>query len=131
MHVDGFPVRGRRAVSPGQETLPGIGGVRMLQSLGYGGIQKFHMNEGHASLLVLELLRRRNGSDSGEWDFHGVRSQCVFTTHTPVPVSQPLCQRSGEAARHASDSVDREDAEDLYEKLRYVILPLFYRNREQ
>ena len=43
------------------------------------------MNEGHASLLVLELLRRRNGSDSGEWDFHGVRSQCVFTTHTPVP----------------------------------------------
>lgn len=68
-----------------QETLLGIGGVRMLQSLGYGGIQKFHMNEGHASLLVLELLRRRNGSESGEWDFHGVRSRCVFTTHTPVP----------------------------------------------
>lgn len=38
---------------------------------------------------------------------------------------------SREAVRHASDSVDREDAEDLYEKLRYVILPLFYRNREQ
>ncbi|MHB1013238.1 MAG: alpha-glucan family phosphorylase [Desulfobacteria bacterium] len=43
------------------------------------------MNEGHASLLVLELLRRQDKSESGEWDFHGVRSQCVFTTHTPVP----------------------------------------------
>ncbi len=69
----------------GQETLLGIGGVKMLGALGYAGIQKFHMNEGHASLLVLELLRRRSGAQPPEWDFNAVRTQCVFTTHTPVP----------------------------------------------
>jgi starch phosphorylase len=40
-----------------QESVLGVGGVRMLRALGYGGLQRYHMNEGHASLLVLELLR--------------------------------------------------------------------------
>lgn len=68
----------------GQEIVLGIGGVRMLRALGYTGIQRFHMNEGHASLLVLELLNRRGGSQSTEWDFDGARNRSVFTTHTPV-----------------------------------------------
>jgi starch phosphorylase len=68
-----------------QETILGIGGVRALRALGYAGIRKFHMNEGHASLLVLELLREANGTAKADWDFEGVRSRCVFTTHTPVP----------------------------------------------
>ena len=68
-----------------QELVLGVGGVRMLRALGYGGIQKFHMNEGHASLLTLELLHTSRTSESTEWDFTGVREQCVFTTHTPVP----------------------------------------------
>ncbi len=68
-----------------QETLLGIGGVKILAALGYAGIQKFHMNEGHASLLVLELLRRQSGAQPADWDFTAVRNQCVFTTHTPVP----------------------------------------------
>lgn len=42
------------------------------------------MNEGHASLLTLELLRERGNPAAAEWDFNGVRSQCVFTTHTLV-----------------------------------------------
>lgn len=67
-----------------QEIVLGIGGVRMLAALGYSGVRKFHMNEGHASLLVLELLRRQFGTASKELDFDSVRSQCVFTTHTPV-----------------------------------------------
>jgi starch phosphorylase len=66
-----------------QEILLGIGGVRMLRALGYSGVEKFHMNEGHASLLVLELLK--DGTQPAEWDFERVRNQCVFTTHTPVP----------------------------------------------
>ena len=37
-----------------QETILGIGGVRMLRALGYDGLERFHMNEGHASLLVCE-----------------------------------------------------------------------------
>jgi len=40
-----------------QEIVLGIGGVRMLRALGYDAIERFHMNEGHASLLTLELLQ--------------------------------------------------------------------------
>lgn len=65
-----------------QEIILGVGGVRMLHALGMSGIERFHMNEGHAALLTLELLRVR--SASGAWDFEGVRSRSVFTTHTPV-----------------------------------------------
>jgi glycogen phosphorylase len=39
-----------------QEVILGIGGVRMLEALGFKKIQRYHMNEGHASLLTLELL---------------------------------------------------------------------------
>jgi starch phosphorylase len=67
-----------------QEVLLGIGGVKMLRALGYGGLQKYHMNEGHASLLVLELLGEGNWAVESP-DFASVRNRCVFTTHTPVP----------------------------------------------
>jgi starch phosphorylase len=47
------------------------------------------MNEGHAALLALGLLEDRlNGTplkSATEEDLKAVRSQCVFTTHTPVP----------------------------------------------
>jgi glycogen phosphorylase len=68
-----------------QEVVLGIGGVRMLRALGYTGIGKFHMNEGHAALLVLELLKSRGEAGPAEMDFEGARNRCVFTTHTPVP----------------------------------------------
>lgn len=68
-----------------QEIILGIGGVRMLRSLGYTGIKKYHMNEGHASLLTLELLNDRERKVEPIWDFEQVRNLCVFTTHTPVP----------------------------------------------
>ena len=73
-----------------QEVLLGIGGVRMLRALGYTALSRFHMNEGHASLLALELLdehARRGGRPAFTHDdVEVVRQQCVFTTHTPVPV---------------------------------------------
>lgn len=68
-----------------QETVLGIAGVRMLQALGYCGIQRFHLNEGHASLLVLELLNWQGGTEPSDLDFEDVRQRCIFTTHTPVP----------------------------------------------
>ena len=61
-----------------QEVVLGIGGVRMLRALGYEDIGTFHMNEGHAAFLTLELLRERDYSDDA------VRKNCAFTTHTPV-----------------------------------------------
>ncbi len=71
-----------------QETILGVGGVRMLRALGYEHCARFHMNEGHAALLTVELLfermrRKDDGSISVE-DIEAVRQQCIFTTHTPV-----------------------------------------------
>jgi starch phosphorylase len=71
-----------------QEIILGIGGVRMLRALGYNNIERFHMNEGHASLLALELLdeeSRLKGNDTfTREDIDYVKKKCVFTTHTPV-----------------------------------------------
>ena len=60
-----------------QEIVLGIGGVRLLKALKVN-VKKYHMNEGHSSLLTLDLLKN-NGTDADE-----VRNVCVFTTHTPV-----------------------------------------------
>ena len=68
-----------------QEIILGIGGVRMLRALGYTQVERFHMNEGHASFLAFELLRESKQGEQAEWDFNRVRDQCIFTTHTPVP----------------------------------------------
>ncbi len=72
-----------------QEVLLGVGGVRMLRALGHEELTRYHMNEGHAALLALELLgeeAQKAGRTTirGE-DIEKVRAKCVFTTHTPVP----------------------------------------------
>lgn len=70
-----------------QECILGIGGVKILRALGYNDLKRFHMNEGHASLLVMELLREQLQIE-GTWResiVDSVRKKCVFTTHTPVP----------------------------------------------
>jgi glycogen phosphorylase len=72
-----------------QELLLGVGGVRMLRALGHTELMRYHMNEGHAALLTMELLEEEAAhagrtSIKGE-DIAKVRSKCVFTTHTPVP----------------------------------------------
>lgn len=72
-----------------QEIVLGIGGVLMLRSLGFR-IKKYHMNEGHAALLTLELLQRHRKDiesvwdERAIWDTEKVKDLCVFTTHTPV-----------------------------------------------
>jgi len=72
-----------------QEVILGIGGVRMLRALGHDRIRSFHLNEGHAALLTLELLDEAAHQAGREQitpdDMETVRGQCVFTTHTPVP----------------------------------------------
>lgn len=72
-----------------QEIVLGIGGVRMLHELGFE-IKKYHMNEGHSSLLTIELLNRFKRPieevwvERLVWDVERVKDLCVFTTHTPV-----------------------------------------------
>lgn len=72
-----------------QEIVLGIGGVRILDRLGFE-VKKYHMNEGHSSFLILELLKKykRDVEEVWDeklvWDLERVRRLCVFTTHTPV-----------------------------------------------
>ncbi|MDB6018745.1 MAG: alpha-glucan phosphorylase [Pedosphaera sp.] len=67
-----------------QEILLGIGGVRLLRALGVKP-SVFHMNEGHAAFLTLELMREMidEGKSAGE-ALALTKQQCIFTTHTPV-----------------------------------------------
>lgn len=67
-----------------QEILLGIGGVRLLRAL---GVQPsvYHMNEGHAAFLTLELMREKMAAGKTAADaLAQTRAQCIFTTHTPV-----------------------------------------------
>ena len=72
-----------------QEIVLGVGGVRLLQAIGFS-IRHYHMNEGHSALLSMELMRRftypTDEVRSGEshYDLPRVRDLCSFTTHTPV-----------------------------------------------
>ena len=62
----------------------GIGGVRALRAL---GVQPavWHLNEGHAAFLILELLREQLGHGLPfNAALEAVAAACVFTTHTPV-----------------------------------------------
>jgi glycogen phosphorylase len=72
-----------------QEAVLGLGGIEMLDQLGYTGLTTYHMNEGHAALLTLALLedqiRARGAEAVTAADEEAVHRRCVFTTHTPVP----------------------------------------------
>jgi starch phosphorylase len=75
---------GDRSMRIMQEILLGIGGVRLLRKL---GVQPsvFHMNEGHAAFLTLELIREKMAAGQNFPDaLAATKSQCIFTTHTPV-----------------------------------------------
>lgn len=72
-----------------QELILGLGGIRLLQALGFK-LHTYHLNEGHAAFLTLDLLTRyrfpAEDVRPGEalYDLAKVREHCVFTTHTPV-----------------------------------------------
>ena len=68
---------GDEKIRVAQETVLGIGGVRILQEVGYN-FDVVHMNEGHALPAAFELLRQYNGN------LKEVKKRVVFTTHTPV-----------------------------------------------
>ncbi|MGA8707171.1 MAG: alpha-glucan family phosphorylase [Steroidobacteraceae bacterium] len=75
---------GDAAIRIRQEMILGLGGVRALRALGLQPAT-WHMNEGHAAFLILELARESIGRGL---DFsaalEATAAQCVFTTHTPV-----------------------------------------------
>ncbi|HKW30856.1 MAG TPA: alpha-glucan family phosphorylase, partial [Verrucomicrobiae bacterium] len=75
---------GDRSMRIMQEILLGVGGVRLLRKLGVEP-SVFHMNEGHAAFLTLELIREKMAAGQNFSDAQAAtRAQCIFTTHTPV-----------------------------------------------
>jgi len=67
-----------------QEILLGIGGVRLLRQLALQP-SVFHMNEGHAAFLTLELIREKMAAGKTfSKAAEATREECIFTTHTPV-----------------------------------------------
>jgi len=67
-----------------QEVLLGVGGVRLLRALGVQPLV-FHMNEGHAAFLTLELVREKLAEGKSFRDaLARTKAECIFTTHTPV-----------------------------------------------
>ncbi|MDP7048197.1 MAG: alpha-glucan family phosphorylase [Verrucomicrobiota bacterium] len=85
-----------------QEILLGAGGVRLLRRLGVEP-SVYHMNEGHAAFLTLELMHERIADGAGfDGALAAVKQQCLFTTHTPVPAGHDRFSRElmDYAARH-------------------------------
>jgi starch phosphorylase len=74
-----------------QEAVLGLGGVRLLEALGQTAIESYHLNEGHAALLIVGLIEKQLHDRDAQLeevdadDVAAVREDCVFTTHTPVP----------------------------------------------
>ena len=68
-----------------QEIVLGIGGVRILRALGIAP-RVWHLNEGHASFVMIERLREL-AADGLTFSaaLKQVQKSSVFTTHTPVP----------------------------------------------
>jgi starch phosphorylase len=97
----------------------GIGGVRMLRTLGYESVHRFHMNEGHAGLLGCELLREHlsehNGGEVTDDAIEAIRESCVFTTHTPVPAGHdqfPIDAVRGVLGKRFTDMLHHLDCVD-------------------
>jgi starch phosphorylase len=98
-----------------QEYVLGVGGVRMLGALGYRQLDRFHMNEGHAAFLILELvdeqLRHEGSKRLKAAQLKAVRDQCVFTTHTPVAAGHdkfPMAMVREVIGRHPVWSLRKE-----------------------
>jgi starch phosphorylase len=75
---------GDRRLRLAQYIVLGIGGLRALRAMGISP-GTLHLNEGHSAFAALELAREA-AEQGAVWDDAVVRarSECVFTTHTPV-----------------------------------------------
>ena len=74
-----------------QEIVLGMGGVNLLKTLGLNP-SVYHMNEGHSSFLLLEVMKNIIKEKKVSFDIARdiTSSQTVFTTHTPVPAGNDI-----------------------------------------
>ncbi len=111
-----------------QEIVLGIGGFRLLDSLGYHS-SAYHLNEGHSAFLALELVRHemehQQVSFSNACEF--AKKHILFTNHTLVPEGQEkflpekvglfLAKYAGEMGLKIDDIVNlgiSQDTPDLF-----------------
>ena len=75
-----------------QEIVLGMGGVNLLTRALKLEPTVYHMNEGHSSFLILELIKNVIKEKQVSFDVARdiVSSQTVFTTHTPVPAGNDI-----------------------------------------
>ena len=74
-----------------QEMVLGMAGTKLLKSLGLNPTV-YHMNEGHSSFLILELILEIMEEKQIPFNIAKdiVSSKTVFTTHTPVPAGNDI-----------------------------------------
>ena len=74
-----------------QEIVLGMAGVRLLKALGLNPTV-YHMNEGHSSFLIIELIENimKEKQVSFKIARDIVSSKTVFATHTPVPAGNDI-----------------------------------------
>jgi len=74
-----------------QEIVLGMGGVNLLKTLGLNP-SVYHMNEGHSSFLLLEVIKNIIKEQKVSFDIARsiTSAQTVFTTHTPVPAGNDI-----------------------------------------
>ena len=74
-----------------QELVLGVGGIRLMEALGFKP-DIFHCNEGHAAFIGFERLRKYVQEEHLTFmeAKEVVRSSTLFTTHTPVPAGHDL-----------------------------------------
>ena len=82
---------GDREMRIRQEITLGMAGVKALKSLGYNP-SVYHMNEGHSSFLILELIKNIMQEKNITFDMAKeiATVKTVFTTHTPVPAGNDI-----------------------------------------
>lgn len=82
---------GDRETRISQEIILGIGGMKLLDALGVNPTI-FHMNEGHSSFVVFEVIKKimREKNVSFKVAKEMASACTIFTTHTPVPAGNDI-----------------------------------------
>lgn len=96
-----------------QEIVLGIGGIRALRKLDID-VDIYHFNEGHAALAGTELIQEKmkKGYDFNQaWE--EVRSEIVFTTHTPVKEGNESHPIENLENVGAFNGLEKEEMEEL------------------
>jgi starch phosphorylase len=74
-----------------QEIILGVGGMKLLETL-HISPTIYHMNEGHSSFVVFEVIKKfmKDKNVSFEIAKEMASASTIFTTHTPVPAGTDI-----------------------------------------